>query len=256
MSPLFQIDLNADLGEGSDAWESSADRKLLGLVSSASVACGFHAGDPVRMRRIVIEAARLGVSVGAHPGYPDREGFGRRELNATPDEITAYVTSQVGALIGCATAEGVRVRYVKPHGALYNRAARDPDTARAVAEAVRKVDASLAVLGLAGSGMVGAARAAGLRAVPEAFLDRGYAVDGSLLPRDQPGAVIADPDLAAERALRLVREGTIAAVDGSPLHLRAESFCVHGDGPRAVELLSTVRAALEGAGVTVAPFCP
>jgi UPF0271 protein len=254
MPPLFQVDLNADLGETPGGREPSPDRELLGLVSSASIACGFHAGDPVRMRRTAAEAARLGVTIGAHPGYPDLIGFGRRELGATPAEVAAYVAYQVGALIGCAAAEGARVRYVKPHGALYNRAARDPAVACAIAEAVRGVDASLTLLALAGSAMVAAARGAGLRAVREAFLDRGYAADGTLLPRDRPGAIISDPEVAADRAVRLARDGTVIAVDGSVLPVAAESYCVHGDGPRAAGLLKAVRVRLEAAGVVVAPF--
>jgi len=254
MPPLFQIDLSADLGEGSEDWDRSPDRQLLLLVSSASIACGLHAGDPVRMRRTVAEAARRGVAVGAHPGYPDREGFGRRELNASPGEVAAYVAYQVGALIGCAAVEGARVSYVKPHGAMYNRAAREPEIARAIAEAVRGVDASLALLGLAGSALLDAASREGLRAIPEAFLDRAYASDGSLVPRTQPGATIDAPDAAAERALRLAREGVVTAADGSVLAIRAESYCVHGDGPRAAELLAAVRAKLQAAGIAVAPF--
>ncbi len=251
---MFQIDLNADLGESQAPWELSPDPALLGLVSSASIACGLHAGDPVRMRRAVAEAAHLGVTVGAHPGYPDRTGFGRRELRATPAEVSAYIAYQTGALIGCASAEGTRVRYVKPHGALYIRAARDPAIARAIAEAVKGVDASLALLGLAGSAMIDAARAAGLRAVPEAFLDRGYAQDGSLLARDRPDAVLTDPDAAAERAVRLARHGVISAADGTELHVDAQSYCVHGDGPRAAEMLGAIRSALEAAGIAIAPF--
>jgi len=254
MPPLFQVDLNADLGETSGGREPSPDRELLGLVSSASIACGFHAGDAVRMRRTAAAAARLGVTLGAHPGYPDLIGFGRRELGATPEEVAAYVAYQVGALMGCAAAEGARVRYVKAHGALYNRAAGDPAIACAIAEAVRGVDTSLALLGLAGSAMVAAARAAGLRAVPEAFLDRGYAADGTLLPRDRPGAIISDPEIAADRAVRLARDGTVLTADGSVLRVDAESYCVHGDGPRAADLLEAVRAKLEAAGVAVAPF--
>lgn len=254
MPPLFQVDLNADLGEWAGPWELSPDRALLGLVSSASIACGLHAGDAVLMRRTLAEAARLGVTVGAHPGYPDREGFGRRELNATPEDVTAYVVYQVGALIGCAAPEGTRVAYVKPHGALYNRAVRDRDLARAIAAAVRAIDPSLALLGLAGSALLDAARAAGLRAVPEAFLDRAYAADGSLLPRDAPGAVLSDPDAAADRAVRLARDGRIAAADGTMLRVSAESYCVHGDGPCAGRLLESIRGALHRAGITIAPF--
>jgi UPF0271 protein len=253
--PLFQIDLNADLGEGTGPWDRSPDPQVLRLVSSASIACGAHAGDPARMRRTAAEAARLGVAIGAHPGYPDREGFGRRELHATPREVAAQVADQVGALIGYAATEGARVRYVKPHGAMYNRAAREPELARAIAEAVRSVDASLALLGLGGSALLDAADQAGLRAVPEAFLDRNYALDGSLVPRDQAGAVITDPRAAAARAVGLAREGTVRAADGTLLRINAQSYCVHGDGPRATELLAAVRSRLEAAGIAVAAFC-
>jgi 5-oxoprolinase (ATP-hydrolysing) subunit A len=254
MAPLFQIDLNADLGEIAEEPGRWPDHELLHLVSSASIACGMHAGDPIRMRRTVAAAARVGVAVGAHPGYPDRAGFGRRELNTTPQEIATYVAYQVGALIACAAVEGVRVRYVKPHGAMYNRAAREPDVALAIADAVWRVDPSLALLGLAGGALLEAASRAGLRAVPEAFLDRSYAPDGSLQPRDQPGSVVTDPGSAAERAVRLAREGLVAAVDGSAIRIHAESYCVHGDGPQAFTLLTAVRTGLEAAGIAVTPF--
>lgn len=253
--PLFQIDLNADLGEGIGPWERSPDPLVLRLVSSASIACGAHAGDPARMRRTAAEAARLGVAIGAHPGYPDREGFGRRELHAPPREVAAQVADQVGGLIVHAAVEGARVRYVKPHGAMYNRAAREPELACAIAEAVRSVDPSLALLGLGGSALLEAAGQAGLRAVSEAFLDRSYALDGTLVPRDQAGAVITDPNAAAARALGLARDGSVTAADGTLLRINAQSYCVHGDGPRATELLAAVRSSLEAAGIAVAPFC-
>jgi UPF0271 protein len=254
MPALFQVDLNADLGEFPGPWERAPDEELLRLVSSASIACGGHAGDAETMRRTVAEAARRGVTIGAHPGYPDRAGFGRRELGATPDEVAQWVTKQLGALADCATVEGARVRYVKPHGAMYNRAARDPVVAAAIARAVRQCDPSLALLGLAGSAMLDAARAAGLRGVSEAFLDRGYAADGTLLPRDHPAAVLADPGGVATRAVRLVRERRVEAEDGTAIWLNPESLCVHGDGPRPADLLRAVRAAFADTGITVAPF--
>ncbi len=250
------IDLNADIGEGFGVWPASADGELLSLVTSASIACGFHAGDPVIMRSTVAEAARQGVAIGAHPGYPDLQGFGRRELAASPREVGAYVIYQVGALAACAAAAGSRVRYVKPHGALYNRAARDLEIARAIAEAVRLVDRSLAFLGLAGSEMIRAAEEAGLEAVPEAFLDRGYLSDGSLVPRGAPNALIEDPAAAANRALQLVRDRRVRAVDGTVVPITARSLCVHGDGRSAVTLLRAVRGRLEAEGVTLAPFVP
>lgn len=251
---MTTIDLNADLGEGFGAWPAPADAELFPLVTSASVACGFHAGDPGLMRDTCAAAAAQGVVIGAHPGYPDLLGFGRRELGATPGEIAGYVAYQVGALAACAALAGARVRYVKPHGALYNRAAREPGVARAVAEAVRAVDPGLALLGLAGSALIAAAREAGLRAVPEGFLDRAYRPDGSLVPRDLPGALIEDPAVAADRAVHLVRDGTLRATDGTLLSIRVESLCVHGDGPRAADLLRAVRARLAAEGIRPAPF--
>jgi 5-oxoprolinase (ATP-hydrolysing) subunit A len=253
-SPLATIDLNADVGEGYGTWPAPADADLFPLISSASIACGFHAGDPGRMRETAALAARHSLVVGAHPGYPDLLGFGRRELGASSQEVADYVAYQVGAMLACASAAGTRVRYVKPHGALYNRAAREPEIARAVAEGVRAADPALALLGLAGSALVGAAGDAGLRAVTEAFLDRGYQRDGSLVPRGNAGALLADPDVAAARAVRLVREGTVDAVDGTVLHVEAESLCVHGDGARAVAVLRAVRARFATEAIAVAPF--
>ena len=251
---MFQLDLSADVGEGIVSAGGSTDLKVLSLVSSASVACGGHAGDEETMRRATALARRLGVTIGAHPGYPDREGFGRRELDLPPDAVAAQVADQIHALIRCAAAEGARVCYVKPHGALYNRAAREPGLAEAIAAAVRSVDPSLSVLGLAGSALVAGARAAGLRGVAEAFLDRGYAADGTLVPRRQPGALVDDAGAVGRRAVGLARDRVVETVDGSRLQVLAESCCVHGDSPQAPELVRAARAALEGAGVTIAPF--
>lgn len=248
------IDLNADLGEGFGPWPAAADADILPLVTSANVACGFHAGDPVRMRDTVTLALQHGVTIGAHPGYPDLLGFGRRDLGASPAEVAAYIVYQVGALDAVARAAGARVRYVKPHGALYNRAARDPEVARAIADAVRSVDRELALLGLAGSALVRAAEAAGLRAVREAFVDRGYRADGTLVPRGEPGALIERPEEAADRAVAMVRERATTAVDGSRILVEADSLCVHGDGREAVPVLRAVRARLAAEGIGVAPF--
>ena len=247
------IDLNADLGEGYGRWPLD-DRGLLDLVSSANVACGFHAGDPQVMERTVADATARGVAIGAHPGYPDLRGFGRRELGATPDEIRADVTYQRGALAAFCMAAGTRLRYVKPHGALYNRAARDEGAARAIAEAVGTVDTDLAVLTLPGSALAHAAESCGLRAAREAFLDRAYRADGTLVPRGEPGAVLHDPADAAARAVRLATEGTLLAADGTVLSVTPDSLCVHGDGEGAVALLRTVRDALTAAGLTIHPF--
>jgi len=247
------IDLNADMGEGFGRYRLN-DEQLLDLVTSASIACGFHAGDPVVMRESVTGAVRRGVVIGAHPGYPDLVGFGRRELAATPDEIYAFVAYQVGALQGICAAAGGRLRYVKPHGALYNRAARDEAAADAIARAVCGVDISLALLGLAGSTMITAAERVGIRAVSEAFVDRAYRADGTLVPRGESGAVLSDIESVAERALRIVLERKVRTIDGSIIDLEAESLCTHGDGPHAAAIVSAVRHRLEAAGVTVAAF--
>lgn len=248
------IDLNADLGEGFGRWRVASEAEVLPLVSSASIACGFHAGDAVTMRESVRLAARLGVTVGAHPGYPDLVGFGRRELAATPAEVTAYVLYQVGALHAICRAEGVPLRYVKPHGALYNRAASDAAIAVAVVEGVRLADPALTLLGLAGSELVAAGRAAGLRTAGEAFADRAYMPDGSLAPRTRPGAVLDDAERVAAQALAIVKEERVRAMDGTLVPVRAHSLCVHGDNPEAPTLLAVLRARLAGEGITVAPF--
>ena len=254
-TPARTIDLNADVGEGYGAWPTPADADLFPLISSASIACGFHAGDPTLMRETAALAARSGVTVGAHPGYPDLLGFGRRELGASAPEVRDYVTYQVGAMMACAAGAGTIVRYVKPHGALYNRGVREPVIARAIADGVRVVDPGLALLGLAGSALLAAAADAGLRPVPEAFLDRGYRADGSLVPRDQPGALVEDPVAAASRAVGIVIQGEVQTADGGVIRVAAQSLCVHGDGPRAAAVLRAVRQALTAAGVSVAPFC-
>jgi 5-oxoprolinase (ATP-hydrolysing) subunit A len=247
------VDLNADMGEGFGRYALDDDA-LLASVTSASIACGFHAGDPVVMRDTVARAAAHGVTIGAHPGYPDLVGFGRRDLAATPAEIEALVVYQIGALQAVCTAAGTTLRYVKPHGALYNRAARDVAAATAIARAVRSVDPSLALLGLAGSVMLVAAESVGIRGVSEAFVDRAYSGDGTLLPRSETGAVLTDVAVVAERALAIVETGTVQAIDGRVIDLRVESLCTHGDGPGALAMVRAVRARLERAGVMIAPF--
>jgi 5-oxoprolinase (ATP-hydrolysing) subunit A len=248
------MDLNADLGEGFGRWELGDDDALLEIVTSANVACGFHAGDPLTMRAVCADAARRGVSVGAQVSYRDLAGFGRRYIAYEPAELTADVLYQLAALDGIARAHGTRVRYVKPHGALYHAAAGDPVQAGAVAAAVKAYDPNLPVLSLPGSQLLTAADGAGLRGVREAFLDRAYTPDGGLVPRGQRGAVIADPDEVAARAVRMAVDGTVVAVDGSTVGVAAESLCVHGDTPAAVEVARRVRATLTDAGVPLTPF--
>jgi 5-oxoprolinase (ATP-hydrolysing) subunit A len=247
--PDRTVDLNADLGEG-----CGDDATLVGLVTSANVACGFHAGDPTIMQATVHAAVRAGVAVGAHPGYPDPRGFGRRDLAATPAEITADVLYQIGALQAICRAAGTRVRYVKPHGALYNRAAADAKAARAIADAVRQADPSLVLLGLAGSLMIDAAREAGIAAAGEAFADRAYAADGSLVSRNVPGSVITDPATVAARAVRMMTDGTVDVLGGGTLRVHAASLCVHGDTPGALAIARAVRQALAEKGYALAPF--
>ncbi len=236
------IDLNADLGEGFAGVSPPDDTTLLTLVTSANIACGYHAGDAVLMRRTVVEATKRGVAVGAHPGYPDPQGFGRRDIAVTPKEVTAYVIAQIGALEAFCRAAGTRLRYVKAHGALYNRAVRDAAIADAIAEAIRLADASLVLLGLPGTELIAAAERDGLRSAREGFADRGYLPDGTLMPRSLPGALITDPEAAADQAERLA-----PGVD---------SLCVHSDTPGAVTIVRTVRERLSARGYTIAPFAP
>ncbi|MBX9244226.1 LamB/YcsF family protein [Actinotalea ferrariae] len=248
------IDLNCDLGEAFGVWPMGDDAALLGLVSSANVACGFHAGDPSTMRRTCLEAARRGVVVGAHVGYRDLAGFGRRFLDVEPSELTDEVVYQVGALQAVAAAAGTAVRYVKPHGALYTAIARHDAQARAVVAAVNAVDPGLPLVVLPGGVAERVAREAGLRTVGEAFVDRGYRADGSLVPRGAPGALVTDHAVAAARAARLAEDGTVEADDGTVVRLDVETLCLHGDTPGAVGSATAVRAALEARGIAVEPF--
>jgi 5-oxoprolinase (ATP-hydrolysing) subunit A len=248
------IDLNADLGEGFGVWRLGDDDALLDVVSSANVACGFHAGDPLTMRRVCGRAAAAGVAVGAQVSYRDLAGFGRRFIDVEPAELAADVLYQLAALDGVARAAGTRVSYVKPHGALYNAAVAHEGQAQAVVDAVLAFDRRLPLLGLPGSALLRAAEAAGMRPVPEGFADRGYTPDGRLVPRREPGALVEDPAAVAERAVRMATDGVVTAVDGSRLLMPVESVCVHGDTPGAAQLARAVRAALTEAGVTVRPF--
>ncbi|WP_405404481.1 LamB/YcsF family protein [Paracoccus sp. Ld10] len=248
------IDLNSDLGEGYGPWPMGDDAAMLNIVSSANIACGFHAGDPAGMLTVLRQAAARGVAVGAHVSYPDRVGFGRRNMDVAPDDLTADVIYQIGALSGLARAAGTRVTYVKPHGALYNTIADDARQADAVIAGVLAVDPTLVLMGLAGAPVLDRARAAGLSVVAEAFADRAYTADGALVSRKHPGAVLHDADLIAARMLRLATEGVLEAEDGSILRLAADSICVHGDSPGAVAIAARVREVLVAQGVTIAPF--
>ncbi len=249
-----RLDLNADLGESFGAWRLGDDSAMVGLVTSANVACGFHAGDALTLQRTCATAAASGVVVGAQVGYRQLAGFGRWAVDMPSAELTADVIYQIGALDGLCRVAGTSVAYVKPHGALYNTAAVDQRQARAVVYAGAAYDSSLPILGLPGSVLLAEAAAAGLRTVREAFADRGYTPEGGLVPRDQPGALLSDPDEVAARMLRLAMQGRIRAVDGSDLAVEADSICTHGDSPGAVAMARAIRAALEAAGVEVRAF--
>jgi UPF0271 protein len=243
----MRIDLNCDLGESFGAYRLGDDAGMMPYITSANVACGFHAGDPGVMEAAVRLCAAAGVRVGAHPSTPDLQGFGRREMALAPEEAEALVLYQVGALAGFCRAAGVELTHVKPHGALYNQAAKDPVLAAAIARGVRRFSPALALVGLAGSALVDAAREAGLRAVSEGFPDRAYNPDGSLRSRRLPGAVLDDPALVAANAVRLAREG-IATPGGQ---IGVDTLCLHGDNPISVQAAKAVRQALETAGITV-----
>ncbi|MFE0704232.1 LamB/YcsF family protein [Streptomyces sp. NPDC058872] len=252
--PRATIDLNADLGEGFGRWRLTDDEELLSVVTSANVACGFHAGDAVTMRRVCELAAARGVRIGAQVSYRDLAGFGRRSMDVPPAELAAEVAYQIGALEVFARAAGSRVSYVKPHGALYNRVVRDAEQAAAVVEGVLLADRTLPVLGLPGSRLHGVAAEAGLTVVAEAFGDRAYRADGSLVPRGQEGAVVTDPEEVVQRAVDLAGTGAVTSHCGRTVAVRARSLCLHGDTPGAVDLARRVRDRLEASGLRVEAF--
>jgi UPF0271 protein len=247
------VDLNADMGEALGVWPMGEDASLIDIVSSANVACGYHAGDASTMRRVCAMAAQRGVSVGAHVGYRDIVGFGRRFIDVSPEELTNDVLYQIAALDGIARAEGTSVRYVKPHGALYNAIVTHEEQAAAVVEAVRTFRPGLSVYGLPGSAWLRRAADGGLNPMTEAFADRAYRRNGTLVSRRLPHAVLHDPDVIAARVVRMVIEGTVEAEDNSLVDVSPQSICVHGDTPGAVAIARAVRQALAAAGVTVRP---
>ena len=248
------IDLNSDLGESLGAWKMGDDAAMLDIVTSANVACGFHAGDAAGILATLRAAAARGVAVGAHVGYRDLAGFGRRNMDVASADLVADVIYQIGALQGLARAAGTTVRYVKPHGALYNTIAHDERQARDVITAIRAADPSLVLVALAGSALVGWARAEGLTVVAEAFADRAYTAQGTLVSRREPGAVLHDAQAVARRMVRLVREGVVEAIDGRVTRVEADSICVHGDSPGAVQMARAVREALTRDGMTLRAF--
>ena len=254
--PLRVVDLNSDLGEGFGIWKLGDDEALLDIVTSANVACGFHAGDPNILRRVCEAAVSRGVSIGAQVGYRDLAGFGRRSIDVDTESLTNDVIYQIGALDGFARVAGSRVRYVKPHGALYNRTVDDARQAAAVVAALVAYDRTLPLLGLPGSALLRHAEQAGLPTVTEAFADRGYTANATLVPRSQPGALLDDPATVAQRMVQMLLTGRLQSVDGVDLAVSAQSICVHGDSPGAVAMAVAVRQALTEAGVEIRSFAP
>ena len=250
----MRIDINSDMGESFGAYTIGHDLGLMKSITSANVAAGFHAGDPSVLRETIRQAKAHGVAVGVHPGFPDLIGFGRRELNVTPKEAEDFVLYQIAAVVGVASAEGVSVQHVKPHGALFNMAVRNADLSAAIARAVAAFDKSLILFGLPGSEILNAGRAAGLRVAAEVFADRAYEPDGSLASRRKPGSVIHDAAAVVARAVRMVKDRTVVAIDGSVVPLQADTICVHGDTPGSDELAAKIRSGFEAAGITVKPI--
>jgi 5-oxoprolinase (ATP-hydrolysing) subunit A len=246
-----RVDLNCDMGESFGAYRIGADEAVFPYITSANVACGFHGGDPTVMRTTLASARDRGVAVGAHPGFPDLIGFGRRNIDATTDEIYDLVVYQIGALLGFANAAKMQLQHVKPHGALYNMAVGKPELAAAIARAVRDVDRGLVLFGLPGSHLISEGEAAGLSTASEAFADRNYMSDGTLVSRRRSDAHVSDAAEAVSRAIRMVRDGTVTPVDGPPISMRVDTICIHGDGPHAAQFAQQLRSGFEKAGITV-----
>ena len=251
---MSRIDLNCDLGESFATYTLGMDADVIPHITSANVACGWHGGDPLVMQKTVALCRQYGVAVGAHPSYPDLLGFGRRNMSVTADEARAYIKYQVGALMAFCRAEGLELQHVKPHGALYNAMGRDPALAEAVCKGIRDCGKNLIVMALAGSAAVEAAVSLGLPVAQEVFADRAYEEDGSLVDRKKPGAMITDENEAIARVVRMVTDGKVQAITGRDIPVRADSVCVHGDGPKALAFVRSIRDALQKAGVTVAPL--
>jgi UPF0271 protein len=251
----MRIDLNCDLGESFGRYTLGLDDEVIPLISSCNIACGMHAGDPVVMRRTVARAKEAGCSIGAHPGYPDLQGFGRRNMALSPDEAYSFVLYQVGALDAFCRAQGVRVHHVKPHGQLYNQAAVNRPLADAIAQAVYDFDPDVVLVGLSGGQLIEAGKAVGLRTAGEFFIDRAYTDEGTLVPRAQPGAVLTDEDEAISRFIEVIRTGVVSSLNGVEVPVNADTACVHGDNAHALEFVKRCRAALVQADVKIMPVC-
>ena len=251
---MYRVDLNSDLGESFGNYKMGNDDKIIPLISSANVACGFHAGDPVVLSDTIKMAKDAGIEAGAHPGFPDLMGFGRRNMAVSPAEAKAYVTYQIGALDAFAKANGMKLQHVKPHGALYNMAGKDYELAKAICEAVKEYDDSLIIMALSGGELVRAAEDMGLRVAREVFADRAYEEDGSLVNRRKEGAMITDENLAIERVVRMIKEEKVTAITGRDIPIKADSVCVHGDGEKALKFVEKIREAFQKEGIEIAPL--
>jgi UPF0271 protein len=251
---MAKLDINCDMGESFGVWKLGADDEIIKYITSANIACGLHGGDPTVMRKTVKLAMDHNVNVGVHPGYPDLQGFGRRFMNLSYDEMRDYMIYQIGALMGFAQALGTKVKHFKTHGVISNVAARDPKLSRVLAEAMAEVDKDMIYIGLAGTPLVTEAEALGLRVAHEAYADRAYLADGNLVPRGTPGAVIHDEKVVAQRVLRMVTEGKVAAIDGTVIPVKAHTICVHGDTPGAADFARTIRTSLEALGIEIVPL--
>lgn len=251
---MYKVDLNSDLGESFGRYTIGSDDRIIPLITSANIACGFHASDPVVMMKTVNLVKKAGTGAGAHPGYPDLMGFGRRNMNVSHEEAKAYTLYQISALGGMCKAAGVKLSHVKPHGAMYNMAGKDYELSKAICEAIKEYDPSLIVMGLAGSQMVKAARDMGLKTAEEVFADRAYEEDGSLVARSKPGAMIEDEDEAIARVVRMIKEGKVQAITGNDIDIKADSVCVHGDGEKALLFVEKIRKALTDEGIEICPL--
>ena len=248
---MKKVDLNSDLGEGFGKFKLGMDEEILDEITSVNIACGWHAGDPLIMENMVKLAKDRCVAVGAHPGYPDLMGFGRRNMNVTPEEVKAYVKYQIGALKAFVHSEGVELQHVKPHGAMYNMAVNDYSLALGIAQGIKEVDSQLILLGLAGSELIRAGKECGLKVASEVFADRAYTKDGKLVPRNVEGAVLYDKETVIKRVIRMIKEGKVQSIDGNDIDIEAESICVHGDNPEAVEFVSEIKKALKNEGIKI-----
>lgn len=248
---MYQVDLNSDIGESFGNYNFGLDEEVAKYISSANIACGFHAGDPNVMEKTVKTAISENVSIGAHPGYPDLMGFGRRNINVSANEVKNYIKYQIGALWAFAQSSGIKLQHVKPHGAMYNMAAKNKELAKAIAEGIYEVDSDLILVGLANSELIKAGLEVKLKVANEVFADRAYNTDGTLVPRGKEGAVIHDTDIAIKRVIKMVKEGKVKTITGEEINIKADTICVHGDNPQAVDFVNNIKKTLENEGIQI-----